>query len=113
MNTSFVHSALKYASNIPNWYVLNFGPWFTRQPIVRKINSRLVYLDYFHAAHFVAFHRRAIPSTLKDYAKIINSGKCVPFDDWFGKYGKRMYYFSQTLLNSSTFSFVREHASEP
>ena len=88
MSVKFIRAALKSASRLENWYVLNFGPWFTRQPIVlRRIGAHLVQVDYCHTAHFVAFPRRAIRSTLRDYAKLINSGNCVPFDDWFGKYG--------------------------
>lgn len=87
MSMDFIHAALDSASRLNNWYVLNFGPWFTRQPVVRRIGAHLVQIDYCHTAHFVAFPRRAIRSTLRDYAKLIQSGNCVPFDDWFGKYG--------------------------
>lgn len=93
MNISFVENALAAAIRLPQWHVLNFAPWFTKQPQVRKINKYLVAIDYFHAAHFVAFHRRAIPTTLKEYKKLISKGNCIPVDDWFGNYGKRLHIY--------------------
>jgi hypothetical protein len=87
LNASYIHEVLELAVQIPQWHVLNFGPWFTKQPNVKRINDHLVAVDYFHAAHFVAFHRRAIHTTLNDYKKLITAGNCVPVDDWFGNYG--------------------------
>ena len=55
-------------------HVLNFAPWFTKQPMVESINTYLVTLDYFHTTHFMAYHRRAAVQYLEKYEAGVKKG---------------------------------------
>jgi GR25 family glycosyltransferase involved in LPS biosynthesis len=103
-NESFVREAIGQAMNLtsPTWHVLNFAPWFMKQPKVKKINPYLVELNYFHTMHFVLFHKRVVTSgLLKDYEYLINNrpagSDCIALDDFFGWWGshKAMLTFMQ------------------
>lgn len=79
------------AMRTPFWQVMNFGPWFTYQPIVEPVSKHLVQLDYFHTAHFIMYHRRILSSkTARRFQKEYDKHQyCIPIDDYFGNYNQR------------------------
>eukprot|EP01034_Spumella_vulgaris_P028179 gene28179-34995_t len=98
-NASFVHKAMERAMKIPFWQVINFGPWFSRQPIVTQVDEYLVAIDYFHVTHFMGYHRRVIEKFLDSYANVIEKDYCLAVDNYFGNYGTAK---SQALILASS-----------
>lgn len=98
-NVTFVHTAMERAMRIPFWQVINFGPWFSRQPVVTPVDDYLVVIDYFHTTHFMGYHRRAIDKYLDIYANVIEKDYCLAVDNYFGNYGSVK---SQSLILASS-----------
>ncbi len=67
--------------------MINFGPWFSKQPEVKPINEFLVSIDYFHTTHFMGYHRRVVDRYLQTYASVIEKDYCLAVDNYFGNYG--------------------------
>ncbi len=106
-NVTFFKGVLDHAMRIPFWHVINFGPWFSRQPIVQQVDEYLVAIDYFHTTHFMGYHRRVLEKYLTTYAGVIEQGYCLAVDNYFGNYGNPK---SQSLiLASSKLMAIQNH----
>lgn len=106
----FVHTAMEHAMRVPFWQVINFGPWFSKQPKVEPVDDYLVAIDYFHTTHFMGYHRRGVQKYLKNFAEVIEQGYCLAVDNYFGNYGTAK---SQSLiLASSKLMAIQNHGGE-
>jgi hypothetical protein len=85
-NMTFFREVIDHAIQQPQWEVINFGPWFTNQPVVHKIDDYLVEINYFHTTHFIGYHRR-VEKYLDTYSEMIRKGLCTAVDNYFGNYG--------------------------
>lgn len=95
----FIQKSLEKAMKLPYWHVLNFAPWFTRQPRVEKIDEHLVSIDYFHTTHMMVYHRRAAESFLHQLKNILATEDCPAIDNYLGSYRGSI---SKALLLATT-----------